>query len=86
MSSRRTAKRFQSLLKEKGTEIPDESLPDVEVIFEAMIKEIQTQMEAQGLVVPADGFTYEDDDGTAVTEKEVQGESSTGKIPSGNFR
>jgi len=87
MSANRTARRFRDLLQQQeGVAIPDSALPTVALIFQAMIQEIQQHAEAQNLNVPSEGFTYDDEDGTTTTTKEVDGISTTGTIPQGNFR
>ena len=85
VNARRTANRLAQRLRQRfGINLEDTEL--VEVFFEVIYEEIRTNLEAQQVESPAEGYTVEVPTESGTTTKQVQGVSVTGSIPRGRFR
>ena len=87
MSAKRTVQRFREKLSRRFN-INLGEVPELELLFESMIEEIQQEMEASKVNSPSKGYTVTipDPDGPGTITVDVDGTSTTGDVKKGNFR
>ena len=87
LSAKRTADTLAGIFRSRfGITIDGEGKQYLEAIYEAMIQEIKTNLEAEGVESPATGYTVTvtTDSGSEVIP--VDGISVTGTVTRGKFR
>lgn len=88
MSAKRTVQRFREKLSRRFN-IQLGEVPELELLFESVIEEIQQEMEAKAVISPSEGYTVTVPDGGGgggTVTVDVDGTSTTGNINKGNFR
>ena len=87
MSGKRTVQRFREKLSRRFN-INLGEVPELELLFESLIEEIQQEMEASKVNSPSEGYTVTipDPDGPGTITVDVDGTSITGDVKKGNFR
>jgi len=85
MSAKRTAERFKEKLSRRFN-ITLGDVPELELLFESIIEEIQQEMEASKVVSPSNGYTVTIPDGVGTITVPVDGTSTDGNVKKGNFR
>jgi len=88
MSGKRTVQRFREKLSRRFN-INLGDVPELELLFESLIEEIQQEMEASKVNSPSQGYTVTIPDpnnlGQDITY-DIDGTSTDGDINKGNFR